>query len=208
MTEKSFNIASWPCLSNGLHYNWLVDYAAFSAFGTFELSAEEWEKRDLIVNFKGNSELTTETDHQQAVDKAIDMVASYLTKVFAEKEGSQNPLPSLSQLTLVCIPASLQKHTERRFHKFSEKVCEATGMANAYDAFSFTSTTDEDGDEIDTLHIDEPFFKGKQVVIFDDIIASGGSVVRFAEKLENLGAKVVAALALGKKIPDGYDSNN
>lgn len=198
MTEKSFNIASWPCLGNGLHYNWLVDYAAFSAFGTFELSAEEWEKRDLIVNFKGNSELTTEIDHQQAVDKAIDLVASYLKKVFNS---------SLSQLTLVCIPASLQKNTERRFHKFSEKVCEATGMENAYNAFSFTTTKDEDGDEIDTLHIDEDFFKGRQVVIFDDIIASGGSVVRFAQKLEELGAKVVAALALGKKISDGYDNN-
>ena len=59
MEEISTKIASWPCLNNGIHYKWLVDYAAFSAFGTFELSAEEWEKRDLIVNFKGNSELTT-----------------------------------------------------------------------------------------------------------------------------------------------------
>ena len=102
MAEKSINIASWPCLSNGLHYNWLVDYAAFSAFGTFELSAEEWEKRDLIVNFKGNSELTTEIDHQQAVDKAIDLVSSFLKAVFSEKEETTNPLPTLSQLTLVC----------------------------------------------------------------------------------------------------------
>lgn len=89
MAEKSINIASWPCLSNGLHYNWLVDYAAFSAFGTFELSAEEWEKRDLIVNFKGNSELTTEIDHQQAVDKAIDLVSSFLKAVFSEKREPQ-----------------------------------------------------------------------------------------------------------------------
>ena len=46
MEEISTKIASWPCLNNGIHYKWLVDYAAFSAFGTFELSAEEWEKRD------------------------------------------------------------------------------------------------------------------------------------------------------------------
>lgn len=96
MAEKSINIASWPCLSNGLHYNWLVDYAAFSAFGTFELSAEEWEKRDLIVNFKGNSELTTEIDHQQAVDKAIDLVSSFLKAVFSEKEGATNSLYSFT----------------------------------------------------------------------------------------------------------------
>lgn len=78
-------------------------------------------------------------------------------------------------------------------------------MENAYPAFSFTSTTDEDGDEVDTLHIDEAFFQGKKVLLFDDIIASGGSVIRFAEKLQQMGAEVVAALALGKKISDGYD---
>ena len=80
-------------------------------------------------------------------------------------------------------------------------------MQNAYNAFSFTTTKDEDGDEVDTLHIDEIFFQGKQVILFDDIIASGGSIVRFAEKLEKSGAKVIAALALGKKISDGYDNN-
>lgn len=99
MAAISENIQQWPCLNDGLHYNWLVDYAAFSAFGTFELSPEEWEKRDLIVNFKGNSELTTEIDHQQALKKAIDMVVSYLKDVLGD-EGSS--------ITLVCIPASLK----------------------------------------------------------------------------------------------------
>lgn len=78
-------------------------------------------------------------------------------------------------------------------------------MENAYPAFSFSSEVDEDGDEVDTLHIDESFFRGKKVLLFDDIIASGGSVARFAEKLQQMGAEVVAALALGKKISDGYD---
>lgn len=99
MAVISENISQWPCLSDGLHYNWLVDYAAFSAFGTFELSPEEWEKRELIVNFKGNSELTTEIDHQQALKKAIDMVVSFLKDVLGNESSS---------ITLVCIPASLK----------------------------------------------------------------------------------------------------
>ena len=125
MEEFSTKIASWPRLDNGIHYKWLVDYAAFSAFGTFELSAEEWEKRDLIVNFKGNSELTTETDHQQAVGKAIDLVTDFIQKSVGE---------TASSLTFACIPASLRKHTERRFKHFSEQVCARTGMENAYPA--------------------------------------------------------------------------
>ena len=196
MADFSTTIASWPRLDNGIHDHWLVAYAAFSSFGTFELSAEEWEKRALIVHFKGTSERTTETAHQQAVGKAIDLVTDFIQKSVGE---------TASSLTFACIPASLRKHTERRFKHFSEQVCARTGMENAYPAFSFTSTTDEDGDEVDTLHIDEAFFQGKKVLLFDDIIASGGSVIRFAEKLQQMGAEVVAALALGKKISDGYD---
>lgn len=198
MAEYLNEIKGWPTLSNGLHYKWLVDYAAYSAFGTFELSNEEWENRDLIVNFKGNSELTTEIDHQAALQKTIGMVSELLKKVFDNEA---------QQLTLACVPASLQAHTERRFKEFSQKVCEETGMQNAYSAFSYTHQTDEDGDQIDTLHIDPNFFKGKKVVIFDDIIASGGSVAKFADQLKQLGAEIVAAIALGKKISDGYDQN-
>lgn len=98
MANYENEINSWPVLKNGLHYKWLVDYAAFSAFGTFELTAEEWEKRDLIVNFKGNSELTTEMDHQEALKKAIKMVSDELKTLLGEEAA---------QFTLVCIPAAL-----------------------------------------------------------------------------------------------------
>ena len=182
MANYENEINSWPVLKNGLHYKWLVDYAAFSAFGTFELTAEEWEKRDLIVNFKGNSELTTEMDHQEALKKAIGMVSDKLKSLLGE---------DAAQFTLVCIPAALEAHTKRRFKEFSEEVCKATGMTNAY--------------PVDELHIDEAFFQGKKIILFDDIIASGNSVAKFADQLEGYGAKVELAIALGKKISDGYD---
>ena len=198
MAEYATITANWKRLASGLPYKWIVDYASYNAFGNFELSSEDWEKRDYIVNFKGNSELTTEIDHQAALQKTIGMVSELLKKVFGNEA---------QQLTLACVPASLQAHTERRFKEFSQKVCEETGMQNAYSAFSYTHQTDEDGDQIDTLHIDPNFFKGKKAVIFDDIIASGGSVAKFADQLKQLGAEIVAAIALGKKISDGYDQN-
>lgn len=190
MANYENEINSWPVLKNGLHYKWLVDYAAFSAFGTFELTAEEWEKRDLIVNFKGNSELTTEMDHQEALKKAIEMVSDKLKSLLGEEAA---------QFTLVCIPAALEAHTKRRFKEFSEEICKATGMTNAYPAFSYTHDVDEDGNPVDELHIDEAFFQGKKIILFDDIIASGNSVAKFADQLEGYGAKVELALALGKR---------
>ena len=209
MANYENEINSWPVLKNGLHYKWLVDYAAFSAFGTFELTAEEWEKRDLIVNFKGNSELTTEMDHQEALKKAIEMVSDKLKNLRKPRRYGvhlQNLLgEEAAQFTLVCIPAALEAHTKRRFKEFSEEICKATGMTNAYPAFSYTHDVDEDGDPVDELHIDEAFFQGKKIILFDDIIASGNSVAKFADQLEGYGAKVELALALGKKISDGYD---
>ena len=83
-------------------YTHLVDYAAFSAFGTFELTAEEWEKRDLIVNFKGNSELTKEMDHQEALKKAIEMVSDlslihiYIRETdYYSRPSPLSPVPSV-----------------------------------------------------------------------------------------------------------------
>lgn len=196
MEKINESIASWPSLSNGIHYNWLVDYPAYSAFGTYELSNEDWEKRDFIQNFKGNSELTTETDHQQAMSKAISLVSDYVIEHFGEEA---------KQLCLLCVPASLQLATKRRFEHFSDQVCQLTGMENLYPAISFTSEVDEVGDTVDTSHLDAHLLQGKRILIFDDIIASGGSLARFADKLSELQGEVVAALALGKKISDGYD---
>lgn len=113
MANYGNEINSWPVLKNGLHYKWLVDYAAFSAFGTFELTAEEWEKRDLIVNFKGNSELTTEMDHQEALKKAIEMVSDKLKNLWAKRQHSL-PWSAFLQL-LRRIPSAVSRSSARRY---------------------------------------------------------------------------------------------
>ncbi len=178
MTEYNKKIQDWKQLEGGLKYTWLVDYLTYSAFGTFELSPEDWEKRDLIANFKGNSELTTEIDHQQAVDKAIAIATQFIKDTFGDEA---------KDLTLVCVPAKKECNTQHRFERFSQEVCAQTGMENAYG------------------HITEDFVKGKDVVIFDDIIASGGSISKFAAHIKTLGANIICAIALGKTISNGYD---
>lgn len=184
MADYSKITQDWKCLQNGLPYKWVVDYASYNAYGNFELSSEDWEKRDYIVNFKGNSELTTEIDHQQALSKAISDITALIKSCFGD---------AAQQFTFVCIPASTQANTARRFEQFSQQVCENTGMTNAYPLL----TWNEEGEKY-TLPTDA--LQGKDVLLFDDIIASGGSVCRFAEKLTTMGANVIAALALGKKL--------
>ena len=192
MAEYTTIIANWKHLDNGLPYNWVVDYASYNAYGNFELSSEDWEKRDYIVNFKGNSELTTEIDHQQALAKAISDITTLIHETFGD---------AASQFTFVCIPASTQANTKRRFEEFSENVCKNTGMTNAYPFISWTTLFNpEEGEEEDRYTLDGDALNGRDVLLFDDIIASGGSVCRFAEKLKAMGANVIAAIALGKKV--------
>lgn len=158
----------------------------------FQTVCRRLGKERYIVNFKGNSELTTEIDHQQALKKAISDITTLIKETFGN---------AANQLTLVCIPASTRANTKRRFEEFSKEVCEKTGMANAYPLISWTTRTNpDDGEEEDEYTFDFEAIKGKDILLFDDIIASGSSVCKFADKLKKEGANVIAAIALGKKL--------
>lgn len=174
MADYSKITQRWHQLSNGLPFKWIVDYASYRGTGTYQLSNEDWEKRDYIVNFKGNSELTTEIDHQAALQQAIKDVSNLILSSFGK-----NP----SDLTFVCVPASTPESTERRFKTFSEEVCKACHIENAYGHWE-----------------EESFFQGKDLIIFDDITASGKSIINFADKMTAQGANVIAAITLGKKV--------
>ena len=192
MAEYTTIIANWKRLENGLPYKWIVDYASYNAYGNFKLSAEDWDKRDYIVNFKGNSELTTEIDHRQALNKAIGDVTALIKNTFGD---------AAQEMTLVCIPAATETNTQRRFKEFSERICKNTGITNAYPLVTWTSHINpDDGEQEDEWEIDGETLKGKNILLFDDIIASGGSVCRFADKMKAMEANVVAAIALGKKL--------
>ena len=131
-------------------------------------------------------------DHQQALKKAISDITTLIKETFGN---------AANQLTLVCIPASTRANTKRRFEEFSKEVCEKTGMANAYPLISWTTRTNpDDGEEEDEYTFDFEAIKSKDILLFDDIIASGSSVCKFADKLKKEGANVIAAIALGKKL--------
>ena len=78
-------------------------------------------------------------------------------------------LHNLKELVLVCIPASSQQKTSLRYKEFSQMLCS-----------------------------DNDFFKGKFVILFDDIVTKGNSMLAFKRKMEELGAIVVGGLSIGK----------
>lgn len=185
--------ASWPQLSSGIRYRHLVDYFSYNAFGAYSLSNEEWDNREMIHNFKNNSELTDPISHLNAMNKAIKLLVDVLFESFGDL---------LPQLTLACIPASTAEKTAARFKEFARLVCEETGMANGYDHITVVADQEQLGDShLPQYAIDAPFFAGRPVLLFDDIMATGGSVTKFASHMADAGAQVIAAVVLGKAVP-------
>ena len=189
--------ATWPQLSSGIRYKHLVDYYSYNAFGAYSLSNEEWDNRDMIHNFKNNSELTDPISHINAMNKAIELFLALLNNSFGDL---------LPQLTLVCIPASTAEKTAARFEEFARLVCEKTGMANGYT--HITVVADQEylsGSHLPQYDIDTQFFSERPVLLFDDIMATGGSVNLFAARMAEAGAKIIAAVVLGKAVPRKQD---
>lgn len=155
----------------------------------YEASKREWAVRRMIWDFK---------DGKRSV-KVAELVAKKMREQFGA--GVEN-------LTLVCIPASNGKKNEARYKVFAEEVARLTGCQNAYGAITIEggrlAIHEAKGRKVvreaEVINFDKDFFKGKQCLIFDDVLTQGHSYARFACALEKMGAEVLGGYFLGKTI--------
>lgn len=165
----------------------------------WEATTHDWDIRNLVWNFKFspvNREIN-DFDYSNKVEADRRVLADLkyaLLQIFDKEE--------LGRITFFCVPASTQEVNERRYAKFSQNVCNELGMINAYKYLNFvqdaTGAKHLGGEGNKVLNIDNKFFKNKIVIIFDDIITTGNSILKFKELLEDVGAHVIAALSIGK----------
>ena len=82
---------------------------------------------------------------------------------------------------------------------------EAKGRQNADGSMALTMLGDLQGcfKSVEGLNVDK-WFAGRDVLLFDDIMATGGSINTFAQQMTSGGAHVVAALVLGKTVADKF----
>ena len=186
-------VSEWPALYGGLHYTNLVNYFPTSCI--FEATQSEWNDRWLVWNFKNTPGKTSASAHNNALNTVIPRMKSILTSTFG--------IQLLKDLTFVCIPASSAIKTELRYAEFSKRICEETGMINAYDHITVVSSTSEkkfggSGICTESLAFDDCYFKGRYILLFDDVITKGESMLRFKRKMEELGANVIAGFSVGR----------
>ena len=187
--------ASWPrprnvnlpCFSLYYYYPTTCDWSA---------GDEEWWVRKLIWNFKASPNTPqSEETIVKLHNSAEVIVIPYIKKVLLHFLGSE-----LNKLTLVCIPSSKKIVTERRYKTFSENLCKETGMINGYPFVKLITEGDSahlGGINNSEYALEQSFFRGKFVLIFDDVITSGRSMNKIKIQLESCGAFVIGGISLG-----------
>lgn len=190
---------SWNLLGGSLRYNYLLKY--YPTTCDIDATESEWADRWTVWNFKNTPGKTSPSDHQRALNTVIPQIKSKLISTF----GSE----ALKYLTLVCIPASSSVKTQARYKDFSYRLCSETGMNNAYDKMQVVSSSTEkkfggSGISADKVSFDSSYFRGKYVLLFDDVITKGDSMLRFKKRMEELGATVIGGFSIGKTTHSRY----
>lgn len=186
-------VSSWNSLFDRFHYTYLLNY--YPTTCEFEATQDEWDDRWTVWNFKNTPGKTSPSDHEEALETVIPQIKSRLISTFGTA--------LLKKITLVCIPASTAAKTKARYDDFSRRICRETGMVNAYDYMQVTCSSAEkkfggSGISTNNVSFDANFFRGKYVLLFDDVITKGESMLRFKRKMEELGAIVVGGMSIGK----------
>lgn len=182
------NRASVNCFSLYNYYPTTCDWNA---------SEREWDIRNLVWDFKANpnrpqslTEITTR--HKRAMNEIMPDIKRVLRRYF----GSD-----VSKLTLVCIPSSKKVVNERRYKDFAQQLCSDLNMSNGYSYVNVVSdgeTSHLGGSSSSEISIDNSYFNGRYVILFDDVITSGRSMERLKRAIETAGGTVIAGLSIGK----------
>lgn len=113
----------------------------------------------------------------------------------------------MHDVAVVCVPASTRYSHARRWKRFSRSLCSMTGAIDGFDRVQVCgrrSRAHVTGDrelatDIDSyVHVDDAFFRGRKVLVIDDICTTGQSSAAFIDALQATGATVVMAMFLAK----------
>ena len=138
-----------------------------------------------------------------ARDDAYKLVAQMVDGYLKREYGEQ-----VKDMVFLCVPASRQEVNKSRYKEFCKEVSRLSGIKNGYSHLILMEDRlavherrrgrEKEISKVSIMDFDKPFFKGKQVLIFDDIITTGGSYAIFAEEVEKHGARVVGGLFLAR----------
>lgn len=155
-----------------------------------ERSVLDAQVRNLVFRFKDGD--------KEAAAHAAECVARLLVRWYQLK---------CKEYTLVCVPSSSMATYKRRFSYFSAIVARRCRQESAMSHINIIGerqalhrTADHVVRECEGyyVNIDSDFFRGRKVIVFDDLITSGKSAEHFSQMLSEAGAEVVGGLFLAR----------
>lgn len=174
-----------------LPYNWLCNYTPLSHGKGDFFTVVEGERR-LIWGFKDG--------FREGMDPSkVDIICSGVGEIIYNVFGEED----ISSLVFMCIPngIGLDSHKTQgffdprkyyeRFGILSSRICEQYGIINGMDYVRC-----EDGRHV----FDEDFLRGKNVILFDDIITRGKTAVQVSKELKELGSNVLFLVCISKTV--------
>ena len=187
------NVKTWEHLYGNFYYNYLFYYYPVN-IPNFEATQEEWWNRRNVWDFKNDPDKNIlPEDHETTLKEIIPQIRQKLSDTFGEEY--------LQFLTLACLPASTKVKNIARYEDFSNRLCAETGMINGYPYITIVKDglpRHETGQSVPPEVAIADWFYGKYVLLFDDVITRGRTMLRYKEILERKGAIVVGGFTLGK----------
>ena len=106
----------------------------------------------------------------------------YATRWAAKEICNSLSAMDLSDTIIVCVPACCKRTNDRRFKEFSNIICERTGAVNGFGH----------------VQVDGDFFRGRKVIVLDDIVTTCKTANAFIDRMASAGADVSMVLFLAK----------
>ena len=178
---------SWQLLKGAIRSFSLYSYIPVSHEKEtgFELTEDEKKKRRAILHFK-----------KWGIDDSTMDVYNDLKTVLMES------FVNLEHAMFFFVPSNQRSDYEKRHKTLSKLLMKDLQVSHSFGLVGYNkdgrSARDERGSKSAELYWCESFFKNKQIIMFDDIITSGHTMLHYKEMLERWGAKVIACIALGK----------
>lgn len=181
--DKIYHKSEYDGKIDGTPYYYLFSYIP-KKYGDQDDTEEKIRK--LIYGFKNGN------------DNIQKYIAWYVGKKL------QQAFPESNLLSFVCVPASSSHKNKIRYTKFL-KTCKEMICNWDFNTIKWIRVTKDaskpshmGGEEPAEYSFDKDVWKGKMVVLFDDVVTSGKTIKKFKNKIESLGAQVVFFISLGK----------
>lgn len=195
---------SWCLLNGSIPYFNLYTYipVEYAEETNFFLTNEEIKNREMIFQFKNlgiEDRVSTSTGKDVYRDLKLVLSISF---------------NNLDSAMIFFVPSSEQHYYEKRHKRLGKLLMEDFHLKHSFGLLKYTmdgrSSRNERGAVEPKIIFGDCFFNGEQVIIFDDIITSGRTMLHYKSLLESWGAKVIACIALGKTqydhVPNPVDS--